>query len=446
MDHLFQSHAIEKTPRAARCMKRERILHFCGEEIRIPRPARAAGRRKTGQTKGHNHLKAGITMHFLTDAQALEAEMRAFFEDLHQYPEPSHQEVRTNARVREALAPHGIELLTPADNITIAVVHGAHPGKTVGLRFDTDALQLEELTDLPYRSLNPGLMHGCGHDAHTTVGVYTARLLQAHRDALCGTYKIIFQPAEEGEHGAQEVISTGLVQDVDAFYGLHVWSLYPTGTLHASSGSICAEPDMFKITLHGKGGHGATPHLCTDAVAAGAAVVQSLQHIVSRFVSPMQSVVVTVGSFHAGTRCNIIAQEAVLEGTLRAFDEDVHAQLLTLFNRIVNDVSHAHGCTADIEINEVTGVVINDERLTRLANEAAAELVSPEAIMPQIPNMLGDDFAEYRRIAPSCYVQVGMGCPGHDFAHHHGQFCVDERVLPLATAWMAGCAVRAAQP
>ena len=277
-------------------------------------------------------------MNFLSEAQALEGEMRAFFEDLHRHPEPSHFENRTNQRVREQLRAHQIDMLCPKDNITIAVIRGAKPGKTVGLRFDTDALQMQELCDVPYKSETDGLMHGCGHDAHTTCGVFVARLLKAHADALCGTYKIIFQPAEEGEHGADEVIATGLVSDVDAFYGLHVWSLYPTGTLHATPGGIWAEPDMFKVTIHGKGGHGATPEVCVDAITAGAAVVQSLQTIVSRFISPMDSVVVTVGSFHAGTRCNIIAQDAVLEGTLRAFDDDVHRRLLEHFKRIITDV------------------------------------------------------------------------------------------------------------
>ena len=193
-------------------------------------------------------------MNFLSEAQALEGEMRAFFEDLHRHPEPSHFENRTNQRVREQLRAHQIDMLCPKDNITIAVIRGAKPGKTVGLRFDTDALQMQELCDVPYKSETDGLMHGCGHDAHTTCGVFVARLLKAHADALCGTYKIIFQPAEEGEHGADEVIATGLVSDVDAFYGLHVWSLYPTGTLHATPGGIWAEPDMFKVTIHGKGG------------------------------------------------------------------------------------------------------------------------------------------------------------------------------------------------
>ena len=387
-----------------------------------------------------------MSMNFLSEARSAYAGMCAMFEDLHQYPEPSHGEVRTNAQVRRALSVPGIELLCPKDNITVAVIRGEKPGRTIGLRFDTDALQMQELTDLPYKSKIDGMMHGCGHDAHTTVGIYTALLLAAHRSELPGAYKIIFQPAEEGERGAKEVIATGVADGIDAFYALHVWSPYETGTLHASAGGVCAAPDMFKVTIHGRGGHGAVPDACIDPIAAGAAIVQSLQHIPSRFISPMQSVVVTVGSFHAGTRCNIIAQDAVLEGTLRCFDDAVHETLLSTFARIIHDVANAHGCTAEIEMNQVCGVTVNDARLAQLAREAAQALVPPEKIQMQEPSMLGDDFADYRAIGPCCYVQVGMNAPekGCTAAHHHGLFKVDEAILPLATAWMADCAVRAA--
>ncbi|MFQ9446290.1 MAG: M20 metallopeptidase family protein [Christensenellales bacterium] len=373
--------------------------------------------------------------------------MRAFFEDLHRHPEPSHFENRTNRRVREQLKAHGIDMLCPKNNITIAVIHGAKPGKTVGLRFDTDALQLQELCDVPYKSEHDGLMHGCGHDAHTTCGVYVARLLKAHADELCGTYKIIFQPAEEGEHGADEVIATGLVSDVDAFSACTSGAcIRPARCMprQAASGPsrICS-----KSPSTAKAATAQAPEQCVDAITAGAAVVQSLQTIVSRFTSPMDSVVVTVGSFHAGTRCNIIAQDAVLEGTLRAFDDNVHARLIEHFKRIITDVSAAYGCTAEIDINEVTGVVVNDEALCQIARETAAELVPPEKIQKQEPCMLGDDFAAYRAIAPSCFVQVGMLAPEKNccYAHHHGMFKVDEDVLPLCVAWMAANAERAAR-
>lgn len=392
-------------------------------------------------------VKVGMIMTYMKQALAYNEQLCALYRDLHRWPEPSHEEIETNRRVRRKLTREGIELLCPADNITIAVIRGALPGKTIGLRFDTDALQMQELTDLPFKSVRDGLMHGCGHDAHTAIGVYVSHMLCDNRQNLCGVYKVIFQPAEEGEHGADEVIATGLVNDCDAFFGLHLWSQYESGTLHATPGGVMAEPDMFKVTIHGRGGHGATPELCVDPIAAGAAVVQSLQHIPSRFISPMHSVVVTVGSFHAGTRCNIIAQEAVLEGTLRAFDEQAHEAMMTAFHRIIHDVSSAHGCTADIEINEVAGITINDAALCAIANQAAGMLVAPEKIQPQIPAMLGDDFAQYRAIAPCCYVQVGMNDPQKDccHAHHHGLFKVDEDTLALSCAWLTMCAAMAAK-
>lgn len=192
-------------------------------------------------------------------------------------------------------------------------------------------------------------------------------------------------PPRKANTAPDEVIATGLVSDVDAFFGLHVWSLYPTGTLHATPGGIWAEPDMFKVTIHGKGGHGATPEVCVDAITAGAAVVQSLQTIVSRFISPMDSVVVTVGSFHAGTRCNIIAQDAVLEGTLRAFDDDVHKRLIEHFKRIITNVSAAYGCTAEIEINEIAGVVVNDEASARLQTKPPPSWFRPKRFSRRFP-------------------------------------------------------------
>ena len=381
------------------------------------------------------------------ECQQLRDELIALRREFHRAPELGLHEYHTAARIERELDRCGIPHERVGETAVVGHLTGNGNGSgLVVLRADIDALPIQETNDVPYRSQTPGMMHACGHDAHTTCLLGAAKVLSAHRADFGGEVRFLFQPAEEGEHGADEVIATGLVSDVDAFFGLHVWSLYPTGTLHATPGGIWAEPDMFKVTIRGKGGHGATPEVCVDAITAGAAVVQSLQTIVSRFISPMDSVVVTVGSFHAGTRCNIIAQDAVLEGTLRAFDDDVHRRLLEHFRRIITDVSAAYGCTAEIEINEVAGVVVNDEALCRIANECAAELVPPDRIQPQHPCMLGDDFASYRAIAPSCFVQVGMLAPEKDccYAHHHGMFKVDEDVLPLCAAWMAAMAARAA--
>lgn len=377
-------------------------------------------------------------MDFLAQARAMQPALVEWFETLHRFPEPSRAEFRTNRLIRQALDARGIPYLAPAENITVAVIQGAQPGKTVGLRCDTDALQLQELTDLPYRSEVDGMMHACGHDAHTAAGLGAAHLLHAARETLSGTVKVIFQPAEEGELGAQAVLDTGCVNDVDAFFGLHVSPDYPTGTLLCAPGPICACPDMFTIALTGKGGHGAYPHLCLDPVAAGAALVQSLQHIVTRFTDPLQPVVLSVCTFHAGTRCNIIADQAILEGTVRTFDMGVRDQVTAHMRQMVEQIAAVHGCTGTLELRKAADVVVNDESLARLALESARRFAPNGPFHVQPRTMMGDDFADYARIAPSCYAQVGVADPkkAAHYAQHHALFEVDEEALPILTAWL----------
>ena len=368
----------------------------------------------------------------------MQATLIQWFETLHRFPEPSKAEFRTNRLIREALDARGIPYLAPTENITIAVIEGALPGKTVGLRCDTDALQVKELTDLPYRSEVEGKMHACGHDAHTASGLGAAYLLHAAREALSGTVKVIFQPAEEGELGAQAVVNTGCVDDVTAFFALHVSPDYPTGTLVCSPGPICACPDMFTVTLTGKGGHGAYPHLCLDPVAAGAALIQSFQHIVSRFTDPLQPVVLSVCTFHAGTRCNIIAEQAILEGTVRTFDRDVHDRVAEHMRQMVGQIASAHGCAGTFETRKATDVVVNDESLVRLAMESARRFAPDGPFHAQPRTMMGDDFSDYAGIAPCCYAQVGIANPEKrtNFTQHHGLFAVDEDALPVCAAWL----------
>jgi amidohydrolase len=379
-------------------------------------------------------------MDFLAEAMAIKDEAIILRRDFHHFPEPSKGEVRTNRRIREVLDAASIQHMDPKENITIAVIHCELPGITVGFRCDTDALQLCEDTGLAFRSQVNGMMHACGHDAHIAMGLCTAKILDRYKAELSGTYKVIFQPAEEGERGADDVIATGLVNDVAAFFAIHVWSFYKSGTLHVSPGSICASADMFTVRIHGKGGHGAYPELCIDTVTAGAAIISSLQQIASRLISPLNPVVVTVGSFHAGTRCNIIAQDAVLEGTLRTFDENTRRQVIAHFNRIIEKTSDAFNCGVEIEIRPACDAVVNDERLAAMARYCALQLIPAECVELEEPSMLGDDFAAYATIAPCCYLQVGIGneAKGTTYAHHHARFDIDEDMLPLGIAWACG--------
>ncbi|MBQ3080390.1 MAG: amidohydrolase [Clostridia bacterium] len=377
-------------------------------------------------------------MDFLSLAQAEKAYTAEMYRLFHRIPEKSRHETETNRQIRLALQKEGIGYLAPKDNITIAVIRGARPGKVCAIRSDTDALQLTEDTGLSYASQNSGMMHACGHDSHIAIGLTCAKILNRIKDELPGTVKIIFQPAEEGEFGAQAVMETGLVNDVNAFFAVHVWSPFKTGEMRVSSKGVAASTDMFTITLKGRGGHGAVPDACIDTVVAASQLVINLQSIVSRFTSPFSPVVVTIGSLHAGTRCNIIAGEAVLEGTIRTFDPDVYKAVHEDFDRIVMNTAGMYKCGYEIDMRPACGVTYNDEALVKTALENAGKIAPPDSVGPDEMSTLGDDFGEYRSIAPVCYMKVGIRNEEIDavYAHHHPKFKVDENALPRAVAWL----------
>lgn len=375
-----------------------------------------------------------------------EAYIQNVFRWLHQHPEIAHKEQGTNQYLRQELDKMGISYLAPKDNITIAIIDSGKEGKTIGLRCDTDALPVHEDTGLPYASIYDGVMHACGHDAHMVMGIGAAKILNEHKEEWCGKVKIIFQPAEEGEDGSDQVIETGLVDDVDCFFAIHVWSPYKSGELHVSPITVSAAVNMFTIRIIGKGGHGATPEKCADAIVAGSALVTSLQSVVSRAISPMESAVVTIGSFHAGKVGNVIAEEAVLQGTTRTLNEETRKKVSDALCSYANHIAQMHGCRAEIIDIRVSDAVHNDVKLAEIAKKCAMELVPSEVIGEQRTMMLGDNFANFGSIAPYCYVQVGIADEEKqtNYAHHNGRFKVDEDVLPLCVAWMTSFAVRSA--
>lgn len=368
----------------------------------------------------------------------------AFRRELHMYPEPTGCETATHRRLRGWLDEMGVPYLAPQDNMTIAVLEGKKgDGPVTGIRCDTDALEVTELTGAPYASRNGGVMHACGHDAHMAMGLGLAMFLKGRLDQMRGTVKIIFQPAEEGGGGAKACVGTGLLNDVQAFLALHVWPQLLTGDISISDGPVCSCTDTLRINVHGRGGHGAYPDLCRDAVTASAAMVTALQQVVSRFVPPMQPVVLTIGKLHAGTRWNVVAEEAVLEGTLRTFDDALRESVIARIGEIVQHTALAGQCTAELHVEDQTGLVYNDAALAEKMR-AAAQDATGRAPLRLAPAMIGDDFSEYRAIAPSCYGLLGVGVQGRENPPlHHGAFTLDEEALALGTAYFckAVCAL-----
>ena len=377
-------------------------------------------------------------MDFLIAAEAEKQYAQEMYRAFHRIPERSRFEIKTNLLIRQELDKMGVAYHAPKENITIAVIEGAHPGPVVGIRADTDALQLTEETCLTFKSEHEGMMHACGHDGHIAIALTCAKILSNMKSDIKGTVKIIFQPAEEGEMGAQAVIETGLVNDANAFFAVHLWSPYETGQMRVAPRGVAASTDMFTVNIHGRAGHGAMPELCIDACLCASALVMNLQSIVSRFMSPFEPVVITVGSIHAGTRCNIIAGEATIEGTIRTFDPRVYDEVHAHFDRVVKDVCNAYRCTYEINNVKACGVTWNDEKLTQIALENAKRIAPANEVGADTPFMLGDDFGEYRSIAPVCYMKVGIRNEKTDavYAHHHPKFKIDEDALPRAVAWL----------
>jgi len=374
----------------------------------------------------------------LCDCEALQPYALDIFHELHQNPERSGEEIKTNLLIRRELEKHGISYEAPFDNLTIAVIRGDKQGHTVGLRCDTDALPVQEETGLPYASCVPGVMHACGHDGHVTIGLCTAVLLKKYQQEMHGTVKVIFQSAEEIGRGAEEAIHTGLLDDVEVFFAIHLWSPYESGMLHISPIVVSAAVDAFDIRITGKGGHGATPHLCNDALVCASELVVALQSVVSRHVPPTEAAVLTVGTLQAGTAYNIVAEEAVLTGTIRTVDEDTRLEVVDRMEKLASGIAAGHGCTAKVNNIHRHDVVRNDAAPAALARQCALRVTDEQHVREQRTMMLGDDFCAYRRIAPCCYAQVGIAdaSVGSDAAHHNGKFRVDERVLPVSVAWM----------
>ena len=349
--------------------------------------------------------------------------------DFHMHPELKYEEVRTSKIVAEELKKLGYDVVRTAKTGVVGILKGKEEGRTVALRADMDALPVQEENDVPYRSKVPGKMHACGHDAHTAMLLGAAKILADLKDELRGTVKLLFQPAEEGGLGAKLIVEDGHLDDVDAVFGIHVWAELPAGFIGIKEGPLLASADAFKVTIKGKGGHGASPQFANDPIPAAMDIAQAFYKILVREIDPLEPVALSVTSIQAGNTFNVIPETAELLGTFRTFSEDVRKYLVKRMGEIVGGYTGAHGVEASFNLTiEPIPPTINDKNLAEFARETLKPL--GEIVEPR-PTMGAEDFSLYLKKAPGLFILLGIRNEekGIIYPHHHPRFDVDESIL-----------------
>ncbi|HQF91653.1 MAG TPA: amidohydrolase [Synergistaceae bacterium] len=383
-------------------------------------------------------------------AAEIAAEMTAWRREFHAHPELSFEEVGTTRRVAELLRSFGYDnLKVGLGGVPTGVVADLGVGRAgwgVALRADLDALPMEETADRPYRSQKPGVMHSCGHDAHTAMLLGAAKILKCLEPEIPGRVRFIFQPSEESPHrsGARAMIAEGALEGMDAIAGIHVWSGLPSGVLGYRPGAAMASSDEWECVITGRGGHGAMPHEAVDPVVAASALVGMLQTVVSRRISPLETAVVTVGKIEAGTTYNIIPEKAFLQGTVRTFNPEVRRRVPEIMGRIVQGVAGASECTAEFNYRETLPPTVNDPIFTDLARRVGEDLLGGDGVRLVEPTMGAEDMSLYLERLPGAFLFLGVGneAKGTTFPQHHPAYDIDEAVLPLGCAFLSSLAWR----
>jgi amidohydrolase len=375
------------------------------------------------------------------------AEVVATRRDLHVHPELGFEEHRTSAIVAERLGAVGFEVHTGIGQTgVVGVLRGARPGKTIMLRADMDALPIDEENDVPYRSGTPVHMHACGHDGHVAILLGAARIIAARRDDVAGTVCFLFQPAEEGKGGAKAMVADGVLErfGIERAYGLHLSSAHPVGQLGFREGVFYASSDSIEITIEGKGGHGAAPHLSIDPVYVASQFVVAVQQVVSRQIDPIEPAVVTIGAINGGTTHNVIPSRVRLLGTVRAFDPGVRARMSERIERVLRGVCESSGATYDYEYLWRYPVTSNDVEQTRYVR-ALAERAAGSDRVADVPKLMGaEDFSFFAERVPACFFSLGSnGGPNSAFPHHHARFDIDESALATGVRMMTALALDA---
>jgi len=364
---------------------------------------------------------------------------------LHQHPELSFKEVKTAAYIANYYEKLGMEVRkNVGGNGVVAKVKGKYPGKTVALRADFDALPIQDEKDVPYKSTVPGVMHACGHDGHTATLLVLAKVLNELKGELKGEYVFIHQHAEEyAPGGAITMIEDGCLNGVDVIFGTHLWASEPVGKIQYRVGPIMAAADRFEIIIQGQGGHGAQPHRTKDAIVTASQLVMNLQQIVSRKVNPVESAVVSVGSFVADNAFNVIADKATLVGTVRTFNEDIRDFIELEIERIVKGTCLTNDCSYEYKYERGYPAVVNHKDETEFLIHVAKNIEGITSIEESEPQMGGEDFAYYLQHVKGTFFFTGAK-PVRDedsYPHHHPKFDIDERSLVIAAQTLGNAAL-----
>ena len=356
--------------------------------------------------------------------------------DFHKHAELSFEETRTAEVIAQRLHSAGLEVRTGiAKTGVVGVLRGDKPGHTVAWRADIDALPLDEIPDLPFRSVNAGAMHACGHDGHAAVAVTLAEMLAARRSQLPGTAVFLFQPAEEVFGGAKLMIEAGVLDDppVDKVYGLHLTTLLPAGAVAVRPGPTMASSDFFDIEVRGKGGHGAYPHLSVDPITAASHILIGMQDLVSREVAAHEPAVMTVGEIKGGSKHNIIPETAIMRGSIRTFQQAVRDQVVERLGSFASRIAQAYRAEARMRlVGDCCPAVVNPEGEAAFIRGCALEEVGAEHV-PEVPPVMGsDDMALFLEARPGCYFWVGVAPDDKQaMPHHHAAFELNEAGLPV---------------
>ncbi len=365
---------------------------------------------------------------------------------LHMNPELGNREVETAKLVASKLESLGLEVRTGvAKTGVVAVLRGAQPGAAVAVRADMDALPIQEATGLPYKSLNPGVMHACGHDIHTSIALGTAMVLSTLKEHMKGSVSFIFQPSEEGapegeEGGADVMVREGALENptVGAIFALHVWP-EDVGQVYFSPGNVTAAADYFYITVKGRSSHGARPHEGVDAIVMAAEIVQALQTIVSRATDPTDPAVVTVGTIQGGTKANIIADSVVLGGTVRTLSETNRKKVPALMEAIVKSITDIYGGSYDFDYRTRVPSVYNNPELAAAMTPTLLRILGKDKVLEWKPQMIAEDFSAFAQRIPGFYFFLGVKNPAQASMAplHSATFAPDERSIPLGMRLLA---------